>query len=169
MGRAYNPAKHGNPVKNMRHGKKTLSMAVLAAMLAVSACVSHEDRRGYAIEFAKLEDVKPGSSTRDDVFAALGSPSTTSGFGQEKWYYTSPELAGQETITVTFRPDGVVQSVEKGQGEASRDIAFARDKTRTEGNSITVMQQLLGNLGRFNAAGAANKGQNKVHTPQPGM
>ena len=32
------------------------------------------------------------------------------------------------------------------------DLPYARDKTPTTGNEITAVQQLLGNLGRFNRA-----------------
>lgn len=150
-------------------------VAALAGSTVLSACVTQEEYRGYAIEFAKLDQIKPGSS-KDEVLAALGSPSTTSTFGSEQWYYINmkmeqgalvrPKMVAEDTIIVTFNEGGTVKTIERSAGEERRDIAVAKDKTRTEGNSVTVMQQFLGNLGRFNSG---DKSPNKVHTPQPGL
>jgi outer membrane protein assembly factor BamE (lipoprotein component of BamABCDE complex) len=156
----------------MRYIQQNAKWFVLGCCLAVSACVSQEEKRGYAIEFARLEEVKAGQSTKEDVQAALGSPSTRATYGQETWYYVNqqmkvaalskPELVGEETIVVKFREDGVVDSVVRNKGEDRKDIAIAKDKTITEGNSMTVMEQLLGNLGKFNSPQGVRAG--KTHS-----
>lgn len=151
-----------------------LSVAILGACITLTGCITEEEKRGYAIEFAKLDALKPGVSTSDDVLATLGSPSTRSNFGAEKWYYinttletaalSKPEMVGQDTLVVTFNEGGTLQSIDRTSGEDSRNIAFAEDKTRTEGNSFTVMEQLLGNLGRFNNPQGTKAG--KIRGPQ---
>ena len=51
---------------------------------------------------------------------------------------------------VVFNDDGVVETVEEIENERT-DLPLVRRKTETSGNEVTALQQLLGNLGRFNA------------------
>jgi len=44
----------------------------------------------------------------------------------------------------------VVDTVKKQTDEDARAINIAEDETPTEGNEVTIMEQLLGNMGRFN-------------------
>ena len=159
--------------------KKSLIVTAAAAMLLVSGCITQEEKRGYAMEFAKPESLVPGQSTREDVVAALGSPSTTSSFGQETWYYikqhmeiaalSRPEMTGSETLSVTFTPEGILQNLQRGKGENSRDIAIAKDVTKTEGNAVGVMEQLLGNLGRFNSPEGTKAGRVRGSSTRGGL
>ncbi len=146
--------------RNMREGGRKAWVIAAGCVLVLGACVSKEENRGYAMEFARLEEIHPGSS-KEEVMRALGSPSTTSAFGDEKWYYiglklrasniTRPKVAGEDVIIVNFAQNGNVASVERTKGEDRRDISISKESTPTEGQNITVMGQLLGNLGKFNA------------------
>lgn len=118
---------------------------------------------------AAFDRIIPGTSTNKDVLELLGSPSSYSSFGEETWYYIStrreylaflkPEVIDQGAVAVTFDPNGTVTAVKQFTKEDQGDIAVSTDKTPTEGNSITIWQQLLGNLGRFNTAGGGLPGQ----------
>ncbi len=135
----------------------------VALLVSVTACESfdQEQKRGYALEFARIDEINVGASTKEDVLKALGSPSSTSMFGEETWYYIGlkvkkgpldhGEIDQQHTLTVKFDEHGVVSEFNQVKGEQRRDIMIADDDTPTEGNEITVIQQLLGNLGRFNS------------------
>jgi outer membrane protein assembly factor BamE (lipoprotein component of BamABCDE complex) len=70
------------------------------------------------VPYATLEQtVQPGSSTREQVRAALGD-STAIRFdsGNEVWMYTYPAAAGaQAEYVILFGGDGVVKKVRSGE------------------------------------------------------
>lgn len=151
----------------------TILMAT-AALCAASACVSNPKNSGYVAEFADFDAVEPGVTTQAEVLSLLGSPTLKSDFGGDVWYYVGtkseqvaffdPKVVQQKTVEISFTEDGVVKDVRHGDGAERRKVHYASDKTPTEGNEITVMEQFLGNLGRFNPnqkAGAGGAGPKK--------
>lgn len=101
-----------------------------------------------------------GQSTADDVTALLGSPTTTSNFGDEVWYYITqkqervgvfaPEVTEQHVTALTFDKDRHVISIEEYTKEQGKSVQIVGKTTPTEGHNLTFMEQMLGNLGRFN-------------------
>ncbi len=135
-------------------------MALCAVSLMVSACTPTVAQRGNMLENYQLDQLTPGQSGRSEVLRILGSPTTQSTFDSNVWYYIGqktekrgildPEITQERIIQVAFDPQGVLDSVH----EINRDrmnIPYVREKTKTNGNDVTVMQQFLGNLGKFNA------------------
>ena len=131
-----------------------------AVALAVVACSPRIDSRGNLPDPDKLAEIKPGKHSRDDVAEILGSPSCIGVFDQETWYYISkrteavaffePEVAERQVIIVHFNKKGVVTDVETLGLERSHAVEPVERKTPTAGAELTIMQQLLGNMGRFN-------------------
>jgi outer membrane protein assembly factor BamE (lipoprotein component of BamABCDE complex) len=151
----------------MNFGVKVfLSLCVIAFL---SACAAQQEERGYMRTNAAFDRIIPGTSTNRDVLELLGSPSSYSNFGDETWYYIStrketlaffkPEVIDQSAVAITFDKNGLVMGVNTFTKENQKDIAISTDKTPTEGNSISMWQQLLGNLGRFNTEGGGLPGQ----------
>jgi outer membrane protein assembly factor BamE (lipoprotein component of BamABCDE complex) len=144
---------------------KKFTSYLLAGVLAVGACSPNVETRGHLKDPDWREHVVPNQSTQDDVLQALGTPSTKATFGDETWYYVTtrresvaflkPEVVDDEVVTITFGPNGLVNNVTTRGRETARDIEIAEKITPTEGHQLTFMEQLLGNLGRFNAPGSA--------------
>lgn len=107
-----------------------------------------------------MAEVTPGVSTRNNVLRSLGSPTTKAPFDDNVWYYIGqkmekkgvfdPKVTDEKIVVVAFNKDGVVEKIEKIDADRM-DIPRVRRKTKTGGNEITVMEQLLGNVGKFNA------------------
>ena len=137
--------------------------------MILSACVAQKEERGYTKSQSDFSRIIPGTSTSKDVLELLGSPSSFSSYGEETWYYISarketiaflaPEVVDQGAVGVVFNNKGVVTRVDEYTKEAGKNVAISADKTPTEGNRITLWQQLLGNLGKFNSAGGGLPGQ----------
>jgi len=64
---------------------KLLSVVIMS--LFVAACAPKVSQRGHADMQEKIMQIKAGESHKQDVMRLLGSPSTTSNFGTETWYY----------------------------------------------------------------------------------
>lgn len=138
---------------------------MLLACAALGACTPVQATRGNIVEDYRLAEIVPGVSTRTSVLQSMGSPTTVAPFDDNVWYYIGqktekrgifdPKVVDKKVIVVAFNPDGVVQTIDKVNADQI-DVPRVRRKTPTSGNEITVMQQLLGNVGRFNKpAGSA--------------
>ncbi len=131
------------------------------ALLAVAACSPVTAQRGNMLEDYQISEVKVGESTQSDVLRLIGSPTTQSTFNNNVWYYIGQEtqkrgilddeVVKERIIMVAFDDKGIVREVREETGKRMNDIPYARAKTPTHGNDLTFTQQLLGNLGRFNA------------------
>lgn len=147
---------------------------ICSTALSLSACSPNVETRGHVAEPDWKQQITVGAATRDQVFDLFGSPSTTSSFGTETWYYVTtkresfaffkPEIADQDVIAITFDSAGVVSNIEEVGKDAMRDdVEFSSRKTPTEGHSMTFIEQLLGNAGRFNRpdSGSTGVGSNR--------
>lgn len=144
-----------------------MAFVFFAFTLALAGCTPTVAMRGNMIKDEQIAAVELGFNTRSDVLRKMGSPTTKAPFDENIWYYIGQEtqkkgildekVMEERIIQVTFNDKGVVQTIQDVTSERE-DIPFSRDKTKTHGNDYTFMQQLLGNLGRFNtpqgAAGA---------------
>ncbi len=136
-------------------------MSVFFCML--SACDPLVDERGHVLEEHRLSEITPGVSRQQDVRVILGAPSSLSDFGNNRWYYIrtrkeslaffKPEIVEQQITIVEFDEGGIVSNVQTGLNELPKEIAVIKDETPTEGHSLGFFEQMLGNLGRFNAPG----------------
>lgn len=144
--------------------KKTILIAT--AVLGLSACTPSTAVRGNLVEDFRLAEVKAGIDTQGDVMRKLGSPTTTAPFNDKVWYYLGqemekrgildPDVKKERIVVVMFDDQGIVDSVQDLDSRRL-DVPYVREKTPTTGNEITVMQQLLGNVGKFNKAGEAKE------------
>lgn len=136
-----------------------LSISAVFMIFALTGCIKNEENRGYITEFSHVEQINKGDS-KDAVVNVLGSPSSTSTFGKETWYYIGmkmqtqafkdPKMVNKDIIAITFNDRGLVDSVERNKAEGGKEVDIAKDITPTSGNHVGVVEQLLGNLGRFN-------------------
>lgn len=140
-----------------RFSLHTLATIIVLAV-GLSGCKSIEER-GYVIDEEKLVEIEVGK-TKDQVRRIMGSPSSISSLGSEIWYYigvkqeksafSQPDIVGKQIIAVHFDGNGAVSEVVSNDDTDQRDIQFAEDITPTEGHKIGVIEQLIGNVGRFN-------------------
>jgi outer membrane protein assembly factor BamE (lipoprotein component of BamABCDE complex) len=161
--------------------KKPLSAAVAIALAAASlaACAATVDQRGNLPEPDRLAQIKPGTTTRDQVAKILGTPSSTGVFDDKNWYYISrrttqvaffdPDVVDQQVYIVNFDDKGVVRGVDHKELKDGRDIEPAPGATPAPGRELTFLEQVLGNIGRFNKGGSSGgSGSPSPGDPVPG-
>ncbi len=140
---------------------------VLIGLLAISGCAKDIDARGNQPTSEAITRLAPGEQTRQDVQNLLGTPATTSVFDNETWYYISSQTTQyafypteelERTVyAVEFDPRGILKEVRKLDANSGREVQIAGRETVTKGREYSVIEQLIGNLGRFNA-GKEKKG-----------
>ena len=150
-------------------------IAVLLA-LSLGACVASLDQRGNLPEQEKLAQIQPGSTTRDQVVKILGTPSSTGVFNDKSWYYISrktkqvaffdPDVLDQQVYVVNFDGKGVVNSIDHKELKDGREIEPAPGATPAPGRELTFVEQVLGNIGRFNKG--SSRGSSESEPTQQG-
>lgn len=135
---------------------------ILATALlgTATACAPTIDVRGNQPLPEHLAEVKPGHVTKSDVVALIGTPATTSTFSDDHWYYISskvktfaffkPEELERQVIQIDFDKSGTVTKVSKLGLEDGREVDMVARETPTAGKDLTLIEQLIGNVGKFN-------------------
>lgn len=139
------------------------SLAVLAGlMLGGCTFLGPEPQvRGNRVDADQLKELVPGTSTRADVTALIGSPTARATFDDNTWLYvsevTQPQIArtqgvlSQNVVVLSFNDQGVLQDVKKLNQDDSIPVSIASRTTPSPGTEASFLQQLFGNIGRFNA------------------
>lgn len=132
---------------------------LLLPFLLLAACQPMVDTRGHVDTQNAKAQLKENMS-RDEVMKLLGSPGTRTEFGGETWYYISerkeqiaflePEVTDQSVLAVHFDESGFVRSFETYGEKDSAPVPIVGRSTPTEGHKLGVVEQLLGNIGRYN-------------------
>ena len=135
-----------------------LCAAAVALGAPLGACVPITQFQGFQAVDAKPTDIKAGVDTRATVSAKLGSPSQVSTFDKDVWFYMSaksekyafyrPRTTQREITAIRFDKEQKVAEVKTLNLKDGFQIAYDKRETPTRGRELTVLEQLLGNVGR---------------------
>ncbi|HMA14576.1 MAG: outer membrane protein assembly factor BamE [Bacteroidota bacterium] len=129
------------------------------AAIALAACGNTVQVRGNTPDPEDVAGIQPGVHSRQDIVDLLGSPSTVSTFEDRKWYYIGqktqevafmkPEVLDRNVLVITFDESGLVEGTQHYDMADAQEIEPVDRETPTEGRDLTLLQQLMGNVGRF--------------------
>jgi outer membrane protein assembly factor BamE (lipoprotein component of BamABCDE complex) len=155
-----------------------LAGASVAATLA--DCAPDVEQRGNLPSADKLSEIHAGSTTKDEVAKILGTPSSVSIFNNDKsWYYISrrtsqtaffdPAVLDQQVYIVEFNDQGVVTAVDHKVLQDGAEITPVARATPAPGRELSFLEQLIGNLGRFNGSegGGGSSSSGGTNGPSP--
>lgn len=140
---------------------KRITGVVLAALLggATFACAPTVRTHGYAPDDALLAEIAVGRDSRATVAQKIGRPVTQSTFDEDAWYYVgstvehhmyhAPKVVERRVVAVRFDQNDVVEDVDTYGVEDGRIVDLTTQTTPTHGRELTVLQQVLGNIGRI--------------------
>lgn len=144
----------------MSISKPSKLLFTLSLIVLLGACAPKIDVRGNFPDPERLSEITPGEHSRGEVEEILGTPSSIAVFDQETWLYVSqrtetiaffePEVKERQVVILKFDKDGIVSAIETLSAENGKTIQPIERKTPTAGNEFTLIDQLFGNLGRFN-------------------
>ncbi len=133
--------------------------AAALALLLTAACDPTVNTHGQVWRGVLPGDIEVGVDTRETVLQRLGTP-TAEGLEQgAPWIYVSErvmvrgarpeESLEHRAVVIRFDAGGRVVSVEELGPEDRMEVALSGRETPTRGRSLSLIQQLLGNVGRF--------------------
>ncbi len=146
---------------------RPLLLAVTMAA-TLGACSPTIETRGALPDPDQLALVQPGRLNRDDIADMLGSPSSRSAFGDETWYYITSKVLREpfgekelerQVVAIDFNENGIVSDVRTYGLDDGREVRLVGRETHTAGQDITILQQLLGNVGRFEGSSEPGTGR----------
>jgi outer membrane protein assembly factor BamE (lipoprotein component of BamABCDE complex) len=143
----------------MRRTVPLVLASALATLPLLTACETIVDQRGFAATPGSVEKLEIGSQSREDVVRLIGSPSTVGTFNPNTWYYISqkqetwafmkPAIIEQNVLQLTFNESGRLQAMKKYDLTEAKDIEMVSRITPTAGKELTILEQIMGNVGRF--------------------
>ena len=144
-----------------------LGIVLAASPLPLSGCALFAPiptERGQMVEKEDYDKLVPGTSTRADVTALLGSPTSRATFDDNTWYYIGevtapvplarPRIDHQQVLVLNFDGNGTLRGVRRLDGSNAHEVAMVSRVTPSPGSEASFMQQLIGNVGRYNPLGA---------------
>ncbi len=153
----------------VRAGLRT--MTVLFALVLLSGCsmiAPPTQTRGHKVDEDLLKELVPGTSTRADVSALLGSPTARATFDDTTWIYMSsvtrtqvarmPGIDSQDVTVISFTPAGVLENIRRMNKDDAVSVDVVSRATPTPGSETTFLQEFLGNVGRLNPGGLGRAG-----------
>lgn len=148
-------------------GRRTcLAGTILILYFSLTACgwiLPPPQTRGNKVEADQLKELVPGTSTKADVTALIGSPTQKATFDENCWLYiteiTRPRVGrtlgvlDQDVVVLTFDARGVLTNIKNVVKADAEPVSIATETTPSPGTEASFLQQLFGNIGRFNPAG----------------
>lgn len=133
--------------------------AILVAALGLGGCVSEIQNRGNLADPDRLAQIHVGETTRDQVLDTLGTPTATATFDKKTYYYIGevqsqtaffdPEVKDRKVVAVHFDDADVVSAIDIKGKDDGQDVGMVDRVTPTPGRDASVVQEMLGNIGRF--------------------
>ena len=147
--------------------KPVIAIAALALVgAAAGACTPVTTYTGFQAREDQPMDAKVGIDTKSTIQERLGSPSTVATFDPNTWFYVSqtatkfayelPKVAQRDITQISFGPDEKVKEVKVYHLKDGYKIAYNKRETPTRGRELSVLEQILGNLGRGSTLPADN-------------
>ena len=151
---------------NLRKGLRPRLLATALGLMAIgtAGCTSITEGAGYIPNDQLTSAIQPGLDNRRSVEETLGRPSFESQYGAPTWYYVSsttgrkpfvrPRIQQHAVFAVQF--DGAGNVVSTGTTGMEQVVYLMPDgnETPTLGRERSFLEDLFGNIGTVNAAGA---------------
>jgi outer membrane protein assembly factor BamE (lipoprotein component of BamABCDE complex) len=151
----------------MKPGLLGISTVALAA-LVMSGCAINKAHKGAVIDPRLASAIQPGVDNKDSVQKVLGTPTLTSEFTQNEWYYLSrdtnqvafrnPRVSKQLVMLIRFDPAGNVSSIQRTGKELVLGVSPSHRATPTLGRKKSFFDELFSNIGSVSNGGLGGQG-----------
>ncbi len=120
-------------------------------------------QRGSLVDPDALKELIPGTSSRADAVALIGSPTAHATFDDNTWIYISqvtstrigrtPGVHKQKVVVLSFDQSGTLRGIRQLDKAEGKPVDMAAGATPSPGSEASFFQQLFGNVGKFTPAG----------------
>ncbi len=146
----------------MSYKQVFLATAATALIFVSAACAPVKANRGNYLRDEKVHQVELNKTTKEQITRKFGPPTTVASFDDNTWYYIGErtetmgmfetEVKERRIFMVQFDEEGVLENISEMDPKAAQEVKIVDRTTNTAGKEFTILQQLVGNVGRFNPA-----------------
>jgi outer membrane protein assembly factor BamE (lipoprotein component of BamABCDE complex) len=143
----------------MRRAVPIAAILAVCAPVVLGACDNIVANRGFTPTPGSVDKLEVGAQSREDVIRLIGTPSAVATFNPNVWYYISerqetyaffkPKITEQSVMQLSFTEAGRLQAIKKYDQKDAENITMVSRITPTAGKQLTVLEQILGNIGKF--------------------
>ena len=148
-------------------GKNWLRGAATGLVMSgLLACAPVIDNRGYVFDESLLPQLVVGATSEADIISIMGSPSTVSTLNDGAYYYISsrfiteayraPRETERRVLAIFLDEDKKIRDLGFYTLEDGNIVTIVARTTETQGRELTFLQQIFGNLGRFESGDSSN-------------
>ncbi len=130
----------------------------LTAVLFAAGCSPVYTNHGYVPDDTELASIEVGTSTRDDVAATIGRPSSQGVLEGSDWYFVgsrwvrngirAPQELDRQVLAISFDSADRVSNIERFGLQDGEVIVISRRVTDSGIKGVSFISQVLGSLGR---------------------
>ena len=138
------------------------NISTLVFLITLAGCTKISDpvitSHGYAPNKEDIKEIKAKSYTKQQVQEQFGVPFMVGVNNNNYWYYLSyqttrygfgkKQYKSFNLVELKFE-NNAVSFVKKYNEENLKQITFKSDKTSTSGKEFGVLEQIIGNIGKF--------------------
>lgn len=152
---------------------------IAATIMLTTACAPIKSYHGFNNIDAMREWVKSNTVLQSELTSRFGPPSFVDrdtskeafyyvSFTKERFAFFKPEITQRNIIVANF-DNGKFQNYAEYSLEDGNNIKILSDKTPAYGKELSVIQQILSNVGRFSSIpGQNSRNDGSVLGPVPG-
>ncbi|MDA1132411.1 MAG: outer membrane protein assembly factor BamE [Proteobacteria bacterium] len=144
----------------LRHRPVAFAVAAVMVVALATGCTPTREVRGFVAVAQTIDQLEPGIDNQASVLQALGTPTALGTFDTNAWYYITrttdsvaffdEQVVDQQVVALKFDDAGVLASIDRfGLGDAV-DITPVERTTPTRSRELGILEQFIGNIGRFN-------------------
>ena len=126
---------------------------------AAAACSPIVETRGFLVDDDRVAGIAAGRTTAREVLGLLGTPTSVAAFDDRTWFYIgqrtekvaffAPEVTDRRVLVLRFDETGLLEQIDDLSADDGQYVALVDRETPTLGRRMTFLEQVIGNLGRF--------------------
>ncbi len=143
----------------VRLGRRAVLVGL--TMAALSSCTTMLRNHGFAPSDADLAQITVGVDTRETVRTLIGPPTSGGVLADSGFYYVAstfryygalePKEIDRQLVAINFAANGTVSNISRYTLADGQVVTLSRRVTDDNIKDRTLIRQLLGNIGRFDA------------------
>ena len=134
---------------------------IFVLTIFAAGCSPVYRHHGYVPPEADLALVQVGQTCQFELEGMIGRPGSQGLLEGSSWYYVGsrwrhygamrPQEVDRQVVAIHFTPDGTVSNVERFGLERGRVVVLSRRVTDSGVVNISLIRQLMGNIGNVTA------------------
>lgn len=136
------------------------SLLFLPLLFCLVSCAPKKQTHGYMPTPSQVALLKPGVSSKAQVVQLIGTPAFINDFADNRWNYVAfrteqigfekPDIVNYDVLQLVFNDEQILQSLQQSNRDSLVELSYDTEATPASGREMGLMEQFLGNIGKFN-------------------